>query len=60
MANAIYNLRQQSEPELRTVLGADAFQILKGSYQKSLQSLESQQEISVSVAIEGKTGFIPE
>lgn len=60
MANAIYTLSQQPEPELRTVLGADAFQILKGSYQKSLQSLESQQEISVSVAIEGKTGFIPE
>jgi len=33
--------------------------ILQGSYTKSLQSLESQKEISVSVAIEGKTGFIP-
>lgn len=60
MAEAIYTLSQQAEPELRTVLGADAFDILKGSYAKSLQSLEAQKEISVSVAIEGKTGFIPE
>jgi len=53
-------IRQKEQPELRTVLGADAFQILQASYTKSLQSLVSQQEISVSVAIEGKTGFIPE
>lgn len=60
MADAIYTLSQKAEPELRTVLGADAFRILKGSYEKSLQSLELQKDISVSVAIEGKTGFIPE
>jgi len=60
MADAIYTLSQKEQPELRTVLGADAFQILQASYTKSLQSLVSQQEISVSVAIEGKTGFIPE
>lgn len=60
MADAIYTLSQQAEPPLRTVLGADAFQILKGSYEKSLQSLEEQKAVSVSVVIEGKTGFIPE
>jgi len=59
MADAIYTLSQKEQPEVRTVLGADAFQILQGSYTKSLHSLESQKEISVSVAIEGKTGFIP-
>jgi len=60
MADAIYTLSQQAEPALRTVLGADAWQILKNGYEKSLQSLESQKDISVSVAIEGKTGFIPD
>lgn len=59
MAAAIYTLSRQAEPELRTVLGADAFRIIEDSYKKSLKSLELQQEISFSVAIEGKTGFIP-
>lgn len=60
MADVIYSLSQQAEPPLRTALGADAFQILKGSYEKNLQSLEDQKALSASVAIEGKTGFIPE
>lgn len=60
MAQAIYALSRQPEPQLRTVLGTDAFQILKDSYEKNLRSLESQREISLSVAIEGKSGFIPE
>jgi hypothetical protein len=61
MVDAIYTLSQQAEPPLRTVLGADAFQILKGSYEKSLQSLEEQKAVSVSVVnIEGKPGLFLE
>jgi len=59
MADAIYNLSQNTSPELRTVLGVDAFSILQNNYRQNLASLEAQQAISESVAIEGKTGFIP-
>lgn len=60
MAAAIYHLSREETPELRTVLGADAFAILQNSYRKSLTALEAQEAISCSVGIEGKTGFIPE
>lgn len=59
MADAIFTLSQQEEPKLRTALGVDAYHILKDSYEKNIQSLEYQKDISVSVVIEGKTGFIP-
>ncbi|MDO5289506.1 MAG: SDR family NAD(P)-dependent oxidoreductase [Pseudomonadota bacterium] len=57
MAKTIYDLTQQNNPPLRTVLGVDAFNVLQGVYQKHLRGLEAQKDLALSVAIEGKTGF---
>lgn len=57
MAGVIYSLTQQANPPLRTALGIDAFGVLQTAYQNHLNALETQENLAVSVAIEGKTGF---
>lgn len=59
MAKAIYDLSQQAEAPLRTALGVDAYQVLHQAYQSHLTALTAQQALAKSVAIEGKTGFVP-
>jgi NAD(P)-dependent dehydrogenase (short-subunit alcohol dehydrogenase family) len=59
MAAAIFALAQQPEPALRTALGVDVFATLHKSYAASLSALEAQKDLALSVAIEGKTGFVP-
>ncbi|MBI6941566.1 SDR family NAD(P)-dependent oxidoreductase [Pseudomonas putida] len=59
MAAAIFALAQQAEPPLRTALGVDVFATLQKSYAESLRALEAQKELALSVAIEGKSGFVP-
>ncbi len=59
MAAAIYELCEQSNPPLRTALGADAFAVLQSAYQNHLDALNAQADLAKSVAIDGKTGFNP-
>lgn len=59
MAAAIFDVTQLPEPPLRTALGVDVFATLQKSYAESLKALEAQKDVALSVAIEGKTGFIP-
>jgi NAD(P)-dependent dehydrogenase (short-subunit alcohol dehydrogenase family) len=59
MAAAIFALAQQPAPPLRTALGVDVFATLQKSYADSLAALQAQKELALSVAIEGKSGFLP-
>lgn len=59
MAAAIFALTQLPEPPLRTALGVDTFATLQKAYGESLKALEAQKALAESVAIEGKTGFMP-
>lgn len=60
MAEAIYQLSQQETPPLRTALGVDAFEVLHGGYTRALDTLQAQKDTAQSVALPGKTGFIPQ
>lgn len=59
MAEAIFDVAQQPEPPLRTALGVDVFATLQKSYADSLSALEAQEALARSVAIEGRSGFMP-
>lgn len=59
MAAAIVDLAQLPEPPLRTALGVDVYAALQKGYADSLKALEAQKDLALSVAIEGKTGFVP-
>ncbi len=59
MAAAIFDLVQLPEPPLRTALGVDVFATLQKSYAESLSALQAQEALARSVAIEGKSGFVP-
>ena len=60
MAAEIYRLSQQAEPPLRTALGADAFKVLRGGYERALSALQAQKDTAQAVALPGKSGFIPQ
>lgn len=60
MAAEIYRLSQQDAPPLRTALGVDAFEVLHGGYERALSALQAQKDTAQSVALPGKTGFIPQ
>lgn len=60
MADAIYRASQLQEPPLRTALGVDAFEVLQGGYGRALEALQAQREIAQSVALPGKSGFVPQ
>ncbi|VVE32438.1 SDR family NAD(P)-dependent oxidoreductase [Pandoraea anhela] len=57
MADAIYAVSQMAEPPLRTVLGADAYEVLESTYARSLAELKAQKNLATSVSIEGRVGF---
>lgn len=59
IAAVIYDLTQQENPRLRTALGSDTYATLEQAYTKQLQELMQQEELAVSVAFEGKAGFMP-
>ncbi|WP_052461935.1 hypothetical protein [Necropsobacter massiliensis] len=59
IAAAVYDLTQQANPRLRTALGSDTYATLEQAYAKQLQTLQEQEELAVSVVMEGKAGFMP-
>ncbi|MDR3391867.1 MAG: SDR family NAD(P)-dependent oxidoreductase [Sulfuriferula sp.] len=59
IADAIYGITQQAQPQLRIALGVDTYATLKQAYANSLNVLEAQKELAESVAFAGKTGFMP-
>lgn len=60
MAETIYQLSQMENPPLRTVLGADAYQVLENAYSQSLKALQAQKDTAEAVAFAGKAGFVPQ
>ncbi|MCI3205861.1 MULTISPECIES: SDR family NAD(P)-dependent oxidoreductase [Pandoraea] len=60
MADVIYGVSQMAEPPLRTVLGADAYAVLEGTYARSLDALKAQKDLAASVTLEGRVGFHPQ
>lgn len=60
MAEKIYQISQMAQPPLRTVLGADAYQVLEKAYTQNLHALQQQKDLAESVAFDGKGGFIPQ
>lgn len=59
IADAILHLMQMEQSPLRTALGVDTYATLEKAYADSLATLEAQKDLAQSVAIEGKTGFMP-
>lgn len=59
IAAAICEITQQAEPPLRTTLGVDTYATLGDAYARRAIRLQAQEDLADSVAIEGKTGFMP-
>lgn len=59
IAAAIVEQINHDAPPLRTALGVDTYANLEKAYAANLKALQAQKALAQSVAIEGKSGFLP-